>query len=228
MFPSGSHHTRVYSDKNILWRPGRIYVPALRFTGMSVSAINEGGAANDAYGVNWESSHTSAPYSKEISTFGINGLLMNTDGMMVNHDMQAPHDLDVSKTIRCRLHWTCGSSDTADTVLWKMLYLALIPEVTALKVPDVAFDTVLAQDTVPAATAYTINQTSWAVINPGTISALAEHLAFNIEMDTKDTDMAEDLFLLGLEIAYSPKRLRGPDGMAQDAVLPVSLLDNRY
>lgn len=211
-----------------MWRPGRIYVPALRFTGMSVGAINEGGSANDAYGVNWESSHTGAPYSKEISTFGVNGLLMNTDGMMVNHDMQAPYDIDIAKDIRCRLHWTCGSTDTADTVLWKMLYLAVVPEVTALKVADVAFDTILAQDTVPVATAYTVNQTSWAVIKGGTINPQAEHLVFNIEMDTKDTDMSEDLFLLGLEIAYSPKRLRGPDGMAQAASYPLSLLDNRY
>ena len=52
MFPSGSQHTRVYSDKRIEWRPGRLYLPAMCFTGMSVSAINEGGAANDAYGVN--------------------------------------------------------------------------------------------------------------------------------------------------------------------------------
>lgn len=223
-----NHPARFYSDKSFEWRPGRIYIPALRFTGMSVSAINEGGAANDAYGVNWESSHTSAPYSKEISSFGVNGILMNTDGMMVNHEMLAPYDLDVRKDIRCRLHWTCGSTDTADTVLWKMLYMALVPEVTALKVADVAFDTILATDTVPVATAYTVNRTSWAVIKGGTISAAAEHLAFNIEMDTKDTDLSEDLFLLGLEIAYSPKRLRGPDGMAHGAKLPNAMLGDQY
>ena len=61
-------NTPFINDRAFKWRPGRLYLPAVRFTGMSVSAINEGGAANDAYGVNWESSDTSAPSIKRGTT----------------------------------------------------------------------------------------------------------------------------------------------------------------
>ena len=218
----------IKHDKELAWRPGRIYLPAMKFTGMSVTAINEGGAANDAYGIGWESAYTTAPTSAEINSLGLNGIAMDTDGMMVNTDVMLPYDIDVKKNVYVRLHWTCGSVDTADTVLWKLLYTALIPEVTALIVPATAFDTVIATDTVPAATAYTINRTSWAVINAGTISEKAEHIAFNVEMDTKDTDMAEALFLLGLEIMYSPRRLSGPDGMSMPAKATTAMLGKVY
>ena len=143
MFPSGSHHSRVYSDKSLLWRPGRLYLPAMSFTGMSVTAINEGGAANDSYGAGWEGSHTGAPVSKEISTFGHNAILLDTAGDMVVTDHMLPADVDLSKNIYVRVHWSCGSTDTADTITWIVLYRALIPEVTALATPDTALNSAM-------------------------------------------------------------------------------------
>ena len=228
MFPSGSQHTRVYSDKRIEWRPGRLYLPAMCFTGMSVSAINEGGAANDAYGVNWEGSHTGAPISKEISSFGFNGVLLDTNGDQVVTDHLLPYDFDIAKNAYVRVHWACGSTDTANTIDWKVLYRALIPEVTALAAPSTALNTVIAQDLVPVATAYTVNRSPWGTINAGSIDPAAEHMAWLVEMTTFAVGLSEDKFLLGLELLYSPKRMRGPDGMAREASIPVSMLDNRY
>ena len=221
-------NTPFINDRAFKWRPGRLYLPAVQFTGMSVSAINEGGAANDAYGLNWESSDTSAPYSKEISTFGVNGILMMTDGMMVSTDLMAPYDLDVTKNIYARVHWTCGSTDVTDAVLWKCLYRAMVPEVTALAAAGTAFDTVIASDLVPVATAYTINRTSWAKIIGNTLSKKVEHLSFQVEMDTKAAALSEDLFFLGLELRYTPKRLYRGDGMAVEAKMPNALLGDLY
>lgn len=218
----------IKRDSNFWWRPGRVYLPSMFFTGMSVGAINEGGSANDAYGVNWESSHTSAPYSKEISTFGINGILMNTDGMMVQTDFRMPEDMDLRFNIYMRLHWTCGSTDTADTVLWKSLYRAIVPEVTALAVPTTAFDKILVEDTASSGTAYTVQRTEWAVINANAINEKAEHFILQVEMDTKDTDMSEDLFLLGAELRYTPRRLYYGDGMRHEAKDPIWMLSNKY
>lgn len=226
--PSRKETMRLYSDHHIEWVPGRIYIPAMNFTGMSVNAVNESGSTNNAYGALWASSHTSTPISKEISTFGLNGILMNTDGMMVHTDFQLPFDLDIRRHIYVRLAWSCGSTDTADTVLFKTLYRAIIPESTALAVPDTAFDTTIATDTVPAATAYTVNYTSAAVINGGTLDPRAQHFILHVEMDTKDSDMSEDLFLLGAEMRYTPKRLRGVDGMKHEAQAPTAMLARTY
>jgi hypothetical protein len=226
--PSRKETMRLYSDYHVEWMPGYLYLPAMKFTGMSVTAINEGGAANDAYGVGWEGSHTGSPTSKEISTFGLNGILMNTDGQMVHTDFMIPPDLDPKYHVYLRVVWSCGSTDTADTVLWKSLYRAIIPESTALAVPDTAFNTILVTDTVPAATAYTVNYTAAAVINGGTLDGRAKHMVLHIEMDTKDTDMAEDLFLLGAEIQYTPKRLRGVDGMKHEAKASTQFLSRTF
>jgi len=198
------------------------------FTGMSVSAINEGGAANDAYGVNWEGSHTGAPVSKEISTFGFNGILLDTAGDMVIHDAPIPHDLDPGKDIEARVVWCSGSTDTADTVTWIATYSAFVPNVTALATPSVALDTTLVAQDVPVATAYALCKTAWGAIKAGTISELAEHWAWLVEMDAFDAGLAEDKFFLGLEIAYTPRRLYGGDGMLKSADIPIKTLSKQY
>ncbi len=215
-------------DSAFRWRPGRIYYPAMFFTGMSVSAINEGGAANDAYGVNWEGSHTGAPISKEISTFGINGILLDTAGDMVCHDSIIPYDVDLQKDIKVRVVWCSGSTDTADTVTWIANYLALSPNVTTLATPSTALDTVIAPQDVPVATAYALCKTQWGIIKGGSIADTAEHWAWLVEMDAFDVGLAEDKFFLGLEIAYTPRKLYGGDGMLAPADMPIRTLSKQY
>lgn len=215
-------------DSAFRWRPGRIYYPAMFFTGMSVSAINEGGAANDAYGVNWEGSHTGAPISKEISTFGINGILLDTAGDMLVTDGMIPADLDPQKDVKVRVVWASGSSDTADTVTWIVTYKTLVPNVTALDTPATALDTTITAMDVPVATAYAICKTAWGVIKGGTINELAENWIWNVEMDAFDAGLTEDKFLLGLEIAYSPRKLYGGDGMLSAADYPIRTLSKQY
>lgn len=215
-------------DSAFAWRPGRIYIPAMTFTGMSVSAINEGGAANDAYGVNWEGSHTGAPISKEISTFGINGILLDTAGDMVTTDLMIPGDLDPDKPIKARVVWCSGSTDTADTVTWIVTYDYQEPNVTALRTPATALDTTITAQDVPVATAYALCKTAWGVIKPGTIPATAEHWSWMVEMDAFDVGLSEDKFLLGLEIAYTPRRLYSGDGMLKGADYPIRTLSKQY
>lgn len=214
----------IKGDKEVLWRPGRIYYPSMFFTGMSVGAINEGGASNDAYGVNWEGSHTGAPISKEISTFGINGILLDTAGDMVVTDGPIPYDLDPRHPVYARVVWASGSTDTADTVTWIVTYKQLVPNVTALATPATALDSTIAAQDVPVATAYAICKTGWGKINGGTITDNAEHWIWNVEMDAFDVGLSEDKFLLGLEIAYTPRRLQGVDGMQMPAKFPAYAL----
>ena len=215
-------------DKEIWWRPGYVYYPAMNFTGVSVRAVNEGGAGNYAYGEAWAGSHTGAPISKEISTIGYNGILLDTAGDMVITNAPIPGDLDVTQPTYARIVWTSGSSDTADTVTWIALYNAQIPNVTELITPATALDKTIAAQDVPIATAYTLCKTAWGRINGGSISSKAEDWSWLIEMDAFDVGLSEDKFLLGLEIAYTPKRLRGAGGNQRQADFSAYKLSDHY
>lgn len=214
----------IKADKELLWRPGRVYYPAMYFTGMSVSAINEGGAANDAYGVNWEGSHTGAPISKEISTFGINGILLDTATDSVGHYAAIPYDLDPRHPIYMRVVWSSGSTDTADTVQWTVTYKQLVPNVTALATAATALNKTIAAQDVPVATAYAICKTAWGRINGGVITDTAEDWTLLVEMTSFDVGLSEDKFFLGLEVAYTPRRLQGVDGMQMPSKFPAYAL----
>jgi hypothetical protein len=152
--------------------------------------------------------------------------MMDTAGDLLDHMMKLPYDLDVNKLVRFRVNWTSGSSTTADTIGWKVFYKELIPNVTTIAAASTALSTVIPSDTVVGA--YTDQWTEYGILNAGAISPLAESWTLQVELDAFAAGLTEDKFLLGLEIVYSPKRLRGPDGMAHDAALPVSMLDSRY
>lgn len=211
----------IKSDKELLWRPGRIWLPAMSFTGMSVSAINEGGAANDAYGVNWEGAHTGAVITKEISTFGVNGILMESAADEVNTYMPLPYDIDLSQKIYARVHWTSGSTDTADTVTWKVWYKALVFNTTAIlaigNTGGVALDFPVPADDVPVATAYAWAVTEEGFMIPNKLPDSTGALLWSVEYDAVDVGLSEDVFFLGLEIRYTPRRMWGPDGMSHEA-----------
>jgi hypothetical protein len=103
-------------------------------------------------------------------------------------------------------------------------YKQLIPNVTALATGATALDTVIAAQDVPVATAYALCKTSWGKINGGTISDMAEHWAWNVVMTSFDAGLSEDKFLLGLEVAYTPRRLQGVDGMQMPSKFPAYAL----
>ncbi len=202
------------NDTAFAWRPGRIFIPGLHFTGLI-------GAAGVSVG-----SSTGACVTQEISTFGLVAPMMDTAGDVLDHLMQLPPDVDLKKDIRFRVHWTSGSADTADTILWKVFYLGIVPDSTTIAAATTALTTVVATDTVVGAYAY--QTTAYGLLKGGTLGQTVEALALQVEMDAFAAGLAEDKFLLGLEIVYSPKRLRGPNGMAHNAMVPTTMLGNLY
>ena len=156
------------NDTPFVWRPGRVYVPALNFTGLI-------GAAGVSVGAN-----TGACVTQEISTFGLVAPMMDTAGDVLDHNMQLPYDMDLKKDIRFRVHWTSGSSDTADTILWKVFYLGLVPDSTTIAAATNALTTVIATDTVIAA--YTHQTTAWGVLKGGTLGQTVEAVTLQVEM----------------------------------------------
>jgi hypothetical protein len=205
---------RIYSDKSLSWRPGRLYIPVSEFTGLI-------GAAGVSAGTG-----PGAPVQQEISTFGLNAVLMDTAADALDHNFMLPYDVDLKKDIRFRVHWTSGSADTADTVTWKVFYLGIVPNVTTIAAASNALTTVVAAQDVTGAYDYQV--TAYGVLVGGTLTQDVEILAVQVELDAFDAGLTEDKFLLGLEMVYTPKRMRGPDGMAHSAVLPTTALGSLY
>lgn len=216
------------------WRPGRVWLPATQFTGVAVGAINEGGSGNFAYGEKLEGSHTGAPIGKEISTFGVNGMLLDTAADEVNTYMPLPYDMDITKPVYARVHWTSGSTDTADTVTWKVWYRKLVLNTTAIAAAGntggTALDTVIAAQDVPVAAAYTWCATAWGILDPRStaIADNVEGVIWSVELDAFDAGLTEDKFLLGLELRYTPKRLAGVDGMPIEAKAGTKTFSKEY
>jgi hypothetical protein len=206
---------KVSSDRNFVWRPGRIFIPISEFSGII-------GAAGVSAGVG-----VGAPVQQEISTFGLVGLLVDTAGDEVNHLMQLPYDLDPRYNIYTRVHFTTGSATAADTIEWLVRYLAITPNVTTLVDPATAEDTDIASMTVTG-TAYSYQVSSWGVIKGGTLPKTTEAIAWEVELQAFAAGLTEDKFVLGLEVQYTPRRFYYGDGMGHEAKRPTYMLSDVY
>lgn len=209
-------HNRLKHDSAIVWRPGRIFLPAVNFSSILLDA-----------GV-----HSGAPVLAEVSTFGVTGVLMDTAADEINTYLTLPDDLDLSKRIYARVHWTSGSTDVTDTVTWKVWYKPLIFNTTAIEAigntGGTALDKVIAAQDVPVATAYVWVATEEGYIDAGKLPETTGALLLSVELDAFDAGLAEAKLLLGLELRYTPRRLWGPDGMPQEAKAPTFIGGKTY
>lgn len=211
---------KLKHDDEIVWRAKRLWLPVTSFA-------NYVGAAGVNAGV-----HTGAPVWQELSTFGVAGVLLDTAADEVNTYMPIPYDMDFSKRIYVRVHWTTGSVTTADTIDFKVWYKALVHETTAIlaigNTGGVALDKLIAQDTVPTTTAYTWNITEAGWLDAGKLAEDTNALLWSIELDAFAAGLTEDKFALGLELQYTPRRLAGGDGMAHEAKSPTFIAGKTY
>jgi hypothetical protein len=201
----------IKSDKELLWRPAHRFIPVSAFTGLIGTAGVRAGTG------------TGAPVEQEISTLGINAVLMDTAADELNHLEMLPDDFDTKKNMYVRVHFTTASATAADTITWLVRYLQIVPNVTTLISAATATNTLIAQMTVTG-TALSYQVSPWGVINGGVISEKAEMIQWEVEMDEFAVGLTEDKFLLGLEIMYTPKRLQGPDGMLRPAKATAAML----
>ena len=213
----------IKSDKEMLWRPGRVYIPVTDF-GWTYEATTGAGVKSAGAGT---PSATNKQFT-EIGTTGVVGMLFEAAGDSIMGNVLLPYDLDVSKPVHVRVHWSSGSATTADTIGWLFQYTAITPNVTAIVDPATALGTVIAEDTVPVATANIWCTTEWGQIAGGTISEKAEAIAFEVEMDAFAGGLTEAKHLLGVEFRYTPKRLQGPDGMSLPAKPTLAMLGKVY
>lgn len=155
----------------------------------------------------------------QVNSLGLMALKMSTNGMDVRHYMALPYDVDINHTIYTRLHWTSDSTTNTDAVQWTTKYLKVIVGTTAIITPATALDVVVPSSTVPGTTAYIHQATGWGELRPAStvIADNVEFIHWLFTMTTKTFGGAGDVFLLGAEFRYTPKRLAGVDGMRQPA-----------
>lgn len=189
----------IKGDKEILWRPGRIYIPAWQFTGLDYEATTATdiksigtGAANDTGLV-------------EINTSGITGLSMGANANSVETLLQIP-DWDKAFNIYFRVWWT--ANNTSGTCTWDVLYKKFVADTTVLgsAVSATALTTAIGADTM-AGVAYTLMRSPEGVLAGGTLDDNVEVIQLGV-VRTGVTTITTPYFV-GLDIRYTPKRLQG-------------------
>ncbi len=210
-------HTKLKHDSGVVWRPGRVWLPATNFSGF----------INGVTGV-----HTGAPVFQEVSSFGVTGVLLDTAADEINTYLILPDDMDLSKRIYGRIHWTSGSTDITDTVTWKLWYKPIIFNTTAVlaigNTGGTALDKVIAAQDVPVATAYAWTVTEEGYMDAGKLPDTTGALLLSVELDAFDAGLAEDKLVLGVELRYTPRRFIGSDGMQQEAKNPTYIAGKSY
>ena len=210
---------RYYSDKGFEWRPGRLYIPAWQFAGLDYEVTTATdiksmgtGAANDTSIV-------------EINTSGVTALDMTANANSVQTFLMMPQDLDLQKNIYFRIWWT--ANNTSGSVTWDVLYKSFVADTTVLGTAPAAtvLTTAIGSDAMAAA-AYTIMRSPEGILAGGTLAENVEALQLGVVRTSVATITTASF--LGLELRYSPRRLRGPDGMAKEAKSPIYIAAKQY
>lgn len=213
---SGGRH---YSDKGFEWRPGRIYIPAWHFTGLDYEVTTATdiksmgtGAANDQAII-------------EINTSGVTALNMTANANSVETFLMMPQDLDIQKNIYFRIWWT--ANNTSGSVTWDVLYKTYVADTTVLGTAPAAtaLTTTIGVDAM-AGVAFTVMRSPEGILGGGTLADNVEALQLGVVRTTVATITTASF--LGLELRYSPRRLRGPDGMAREAKSPIFIAAKQY
>jgi len=198
-------------DNNVEWRSGRIFISAPEFAGyVAQNGVDDG-----------------APVLAEIGSLGIVGLTMAATGDSVSTYFPVPRDIDIEERIYFRIHYTLSTNEATtgtEEATWIVTY-DITAENAQFAAASTVLSTAIAADVYTATTWEAWTKTPWGYIDGLTITE-AQFLAVNVEFGdaqyglygTFDTDFAGSLYLLGLELEYTPRRC---------AVLPHGFEANR-
>lgn len=187
-------------DRNIAWHRQVITRWSKDFHSQAVGVLSGGPPVDTLTATD---AATSTVVQEEISTTGIIGAKMNTNGDTVRDLFYMPDTINFAAPLQFRVIYTTGSSTSSDSVLWKVFYKDIAAG-SAIAAGDTALSTTIANDNVPA-TAFSPAFTTWGAVNLSGIgrSATPHLLSLVIEMDTK-TAITEDIYCLGYQVSYVP------------------------
>lgn len=203
----------ITRDATFMWRPGRIYIPAYNFAGLRYSSLGSGQAS--AATIASATNATLSMYLQIVTTSGFTGLFTSSMSDAVNHLMEVPYDMDVTKNIYTRLWWTCNETSASNAVTWALTYTQFVRGTTVLTNPFVALDSVIGSSSYPGTSAWMLAGTGTGYIKQNTINKNTEFIGWRMSLTTHT--LAAQPVLLGLEVIYTPKRLRYQDGMPYEA-----------
>lgn len=208
-------------DKEILWKPGRIYIPAWQFSGLDYEATT----AADIKSVGTGTPSDVNLNIGEVNTSGITGINFTTADNSINTLIETPADLDIAHPIYTRVFWT--ANNTSGSVDWEMFYKVFIAGTTVLGSAEAAtaFDGVGAAQTM-AGVAYTLMRTPTMRINGNKIPDTTDMIQFKVQMHALVT--ITSVAFIGLGIRYTPKRLQGNTGMLMPAKPATYIASNKY
>lgn len=212
--------SRFYSDINFAWRPKRIYIPAWQFSGLDYEAT---GAADI------KSAGTGTPSATnlivtEINTSGVTAVNMTTADNTICHLLEVPPDMDFNKPIYGSVYWT--ANNTSGSCDWELFYKTFVPGTTVLGTAEAATAWGAGAAQTMASVAYTVMRTPEMVIPAATLGQDTEMLQITVQMHALVT--ITTVSFLGLAIRYTPRYLRGPDGMKHEAKPPANIASSMY
>ena len=189
-------------DKNIEWERKRARIDPLVGLGWTTAGTVPVGL------------HTGAPVFAEIGTLGFGAVKFEAAGDEWVNVWGLPADVDVNHPVYFRVLYSSESSTAADTMTFILTYKA-VAEGEALAAADTALNTTIAVDTYGGAAAKTLAKTGWGVVNGGVLSE-GDTLVLETEIDATDATIgSEYVYLVGLEVEYTPKRTAGTGHSAE-------------
>ncbi len=195
-------------DRNIEWERKRVQIDPLVGMGWTTAGTVPVGL------------HTGAPVFAEIGTLGFGAVKFEGEGDEWCNLWALPADVDVDQPLYLRVVYSSGSSTAADTMTFIVTYKAFA-EGEAFAAADTALNTAIAADTYGGAAANTVAKTAWGKIN-GAVLSEGDILLIETEIHATDATIASEfVYLVGLEVEYSPKRTAGT-GNSQEATTPTS------
>ena len=190
-----SPHTPLITNADVKLNRRLYRIPATSFV------VDE--VATDALG----SLGVGAPVITEISTFGIAGFAMAANDEVHCYALDFLQNVDVTAAIDVRVLWTTNGAPVAtDGATFIVLY-DLADAGEALIEPATALDTTLAEHLDGGTTAYIFHRTAAGVIDADTFDEEAKRgcLSFEIELQAVTTFDADQVIVMGLELAYTPQ-----------------------
>jgi hypothetical protein len=210
---------RLKHDSQVIWRPGRIYIPAWQFSGLDYEVTTATdlksmgtGAANDTSVI-------------EINTSGITAVNLTANANSLEHFMAVPGDMDLTQPIYFSVVWT--ANNTSGSATMAVLYKPFIKDTTVLgtAVSATALSTAIPLKNM-AGVAFTIMVTDEGKLNGNVLPETTEYLQLGVVRTTVAT--ITTVSFIGLNIRYSPRRFWGPEGMGHEAKPPVFIAGKTY
>jgi hypothetical protein len=212
-------YNRLKHDARLVWRPGRIYIPASQFSGLDYETTT----ATDIKSMGTGAANDTA--ITEINTSGIVALNMGANANSVEHLLAVPSDIDLAQPIYFSVVWT--ANNTSGTATMAVTYKPYIKDTTVLgsAVSATALSTAITAKTM-AGVAFTLMVTDEGKLNGGVLPETTEYLQLGVIRSAVTTITL--VSFLGLNIRYTPRRLWGPDGMGHEAKAPTYIAGKTY